>query len=364
MSEMILDQVEGGFTEVVDPDHAETVMQGVIDTVDGVESMTGTYTAAQRYLYSCLDSSDTITHNQRRDGMEGVVSAIGSGLNTMWEYIKKMFKSIWEFFFGSGEGSASSGGGSSKKVVEENTESIKEVANSTPPAETVEKVEQKVKKKIKKIKESPKASSQAKTKAKQVEEKLEKATEGKKGKEKAAAVKEAANEIVKADEEGLTEIKGICDQLLQRINKWKNPQDNSSKIKDPKILESYREQRKTIMEIGAEMADQSEFKNVLTIDSLQKAIAAQKDIADVLEGLSDTVKHFRSAKDQINTQVSGIEAMLNMTEDKRDKKTLNIKLTSLKELGGFMFNIHSDCEVLFNICKRLSDAVAKLVNVK
>lgn len=79
---------------VPEPDHVEQIMDGFIDTVSGNEG----FTKAQRYLEAVLHASGIISH---RDvgGVEGILSKIGDGAKAAIEYIKKMFRAIWDFFF-------------------------------------------------------------------------------------------------------------------------------------------------------------------------------------------------------------------------------------------------------------------------
>lgn len=79
---------------VPESDHVEQIMDGFIDTVSGTEG----FTKAQYYLEAVLFTNGIIT---RRDvgGTEGILSKIGDGVKAGLEYIKKLFRSIWDFFF-------------------------------------------------------------------------------------------------------------------------------------------------------------------------------------------------------------------------------------------------------------------------
>lgn len=79
---------------VPEPDHVELIMDGFIDTVSGSEG----FTKAQHYLEAVLFTNGIIS---RRDigGTEGILSKIGDGAKAAVEYIKKMFRAIWDFFF-------------------------------------------------------------------------------------------------------------------------------------------------------------------------------------------------------------------------------------------------------------------------
>lgn len=79
---------------VPEPEHVELVMDGFIDTVSGNEG----FTQAQHYLEGVLFSNGIIRQHQV-GGTEGILSKIGDGAKAAIEYIKKMFRSIWDFFF-------------------------------------------------------------------------------------------------------------------------------------------------------------------------------------------------------------------------------------------------------------------------
>lgn len=87
------------FDTVPEPEHLEFAFQALEDTVAGTESLT----QAQQYMQSVLLSSGKVTRAQVVTGVEGFFSKIGDGLKAIWEYIQKMFKSIWNWFFGKKE---------------------------------------------------------------------------------------------------------------------------------------------------------------------------------------------------------------------------------------------------------------------
>lgn len=79
---------------VPEPEHVGLIMDGFIDTVSGNEG----FTNAQHYLEAALFSNGIIARRQI-GGTEGVLSSIGDGAKAAVEYIKKMFRAIWDFFF-------------------------------------------------------------------------------------------------------------------------------------------------------------------------------------------------------------------------------------------------------------------------
>lgn len=85
------EELGGGIPDV---EHIDTVMDGIIDTVSGTEGLTH----AQRYLAGALYASGAVSYSQYH-GSEGVMDTIKGGLKKAWDYIVKMFKQIWGFFF-------------------------------------------------------------------------------------------------------------------------------------------------------------------------------------------------------------------------------------------------------------------------
>lgn len=92
-------QRDDDFEVVPEPEHLEFAFQALEDTVSGSESLT----SAQLYMQSVLLASGKATRAQVVTGVEGFFSKIGDGLKAIWEYIQKMFKSIWNWFFGKKE---------------------------------------------------------------------------------------------------------------------------------------------------------------------------------------------------------------------------------------------------------------------
>ncbi len=81
---------------IPEADHVVTILEGIGDSladVGGTESLT----SAQVYLGSVLVANGHIKRNQV--GQEGFFSKIGEGAKAGLEYVKKMFRSIYEFFF-------------------------------------------------------------------------------------------------------------------------------------------------------------------------------------------------------------------------------------------------------------------------
>ncbi|EJI5696430.1 hypothetical protein NFI00_000133 [Salmonella enterica] len=81
---------------VPDAEHLETVMDGIIDTVQGTEGHGLTH--AQQYLNGTLYAAGMISAHTYH-GTEGVLDDIKKGFLKAWEYVTKAVKAIFQVFF-------------------------------------------------------------------------------------------------------------------------------------------------------------------------------------------------------------------------------------------------------------------------
>lgn len=96
MDELISEEELGMDADIPAPEHIETILEGLGDSivqVAGTESLTN----AQVYLGSVLAANGYIRRNQV--GQEGFMSKVGDGFKAAITYIKKMFTNLWDFFF-------------------------------------------------------------------------------------------------------------------------------------------------------------------------------------------------------------------------------------------------------------------------
>lgn len=84
------------FDSVPESEHVENFFDGLLDSIGGNESMA--LTSAQVYVQGVLFADGTADRSNIA-GNEGFFSTIGDGIKKAWDYVVKMFKSIWGFFF-------------------------------------------------------------------------------------------------------------------------------------------------------------------------------------------------------------------------------------------------------------------------
>lgn len=82
-----------------DESHVGMFIDGLLDSLSGSECIN--LTNAQHYVQGVLfaDGSTRTLSVSDVTGNEGFFSAIGDGIKKAWEYIKKMFSNIYDFFF-------------------------------------------------------------------------------------------------------------------------------------------------------------------------------------------------------------------------------------------------------------------------
>jgi predicted transcriptional regulator len=156
---------EDEYTDLPEPEHVSTMMDGIIDTIAGNEGLS----YAQHYMHSVLQTSGGISN---RTGTEGFFSAIGDGLKSAWDYIVKMFKSIWNFFFGSSDDTDEKKTKEVEEQVEKDAEKINAVLKDPKSPEKTAAAIKGLKGKVKKIIDDPKTPASEKKEATVVEEKL------------------------------------------------------------------------------------------------------------------------------------------------------------------------------------------------
>lgn len=355
--EQVMDIFNDGYPEVVDADHFDTAMQGVIDSVEGAETFSNGYTDAQKFLFSCMESSGTFNSKQIYAGMEGMVS---DGLSSVWEYIKKIFKGIWNFFFGDGEDSATKEVDKVKEDVKENAETLKKVTNPTTEEEKKATVA-KVKTLTKKIQADPKTSSAAKAKAKSIEEKID----GKGGKVDGKALfLEIANGQRKEDLVKFTEacksLEAKCTAAVAVFDK-----DRSDEFKlNNAIKEAYQTNRTLIAMLFKEFPNSNEWKTIKQMSTIPTAEKAQALILVELEEMKKGTEHYRQEKIKLNQEISKIQADMNSDKAKKGDPELKKVLADTKLLASSLSTTHSHIKQFFGALRRVSDEINRFCLVK
>jgi len=145
------------YEELPEVSHVETMMDGILDSLTGTESLD--LSRAQLYVIGVLDGAE-ITRSSVT-GTEGFFSEIGTGIANAWQYVMKMFKSIWDFFFGKKNKEDSEAAKASVKSVED---AVKDVESPQVTEANVKQVVANIEKKIDKLPETSRKKKELKKK--------------------------------------------------------------------------------------------------------------------------------------------------------------------------------------------------------
>lgn len=89
--------IDSDITELHEPEHIDEVFDALTDTLSEVAGTEG-LTRAQNYMWGVLGAGCDLSYKQRVAGTEGFFSSVGDGVSKVWEYIKKMFNAVLNFF--------------------------------------------------------------------------------------------------------------------------------------------------------------------------------------------------------------------------------------------------------------------------
>lgn len=114
--------------QIPDRPHVEIMFEALNDTLAGVECKN--LSEAQVYAEGVLMATGALRMNTV-EGNEGFFSSIGNGAKAIYDYIVKMFKSVWGFFFNR---DAAKEAKEAKAEVKEVQQKIETLRNPTPEA--------------------------------------------------------------------------------------------------------------------------------------------------------------------------------------------------------------------------------------
>jgi len=302
----LFDEVSDDYQDISEPEHFDEVAQGVMEVIVGTESLS----KAQRYLYSCLEASDSITFAQRRDGAEGIFSAIGEGFKAAWDFLMRLFKAAWNFFFGKGDGTIGSKADKASDTITENEKTLKESTQTGKADAVVEKKRAKAKEKVKKIINSSTATSAEKNKAQDINKKL---NEGnvkpirEKEKEVDKIVEELAN-IDKDMRQGIIKGVGSAEALRRKFVAY-GEKDRSSEIGEGRFKSMYKVFREALTQ-GAFGKPINEIVKVDSMKTMSQAVATQHALNEAVKQHKRVSEFFASERNDFEVEIKVIKDLI------------------------------------------------------
>lgn len=343
--------IDPDYTGLPDPEHFDTVMDGVLDSVSGNEGLS----YAQHYLFSCLQSSGGISS---RTGTEGFFSSIGSGLKAAWDYIVKMFKSVWNFFFGSGEDSDKKKQESASAEVEKTTELFAACSAKPKDPAITAKLMKGLKGKAKAVVNDPKSSSSDKKEAGEVVEKLDKWAEEQDWQPELHKVAEQVMRFSKADKSALkAAIEKFAEHLVKlfpAMQAGDTPVSKSNKAMElqQKMMEEIRPANvhlnETVKKIKAGVNSLFDAKDLQVV--LKDCIAAKGNVSAIIARHKNEVQQVMT---QLNQEVT--------KPNVEDTRILHDDLEGCKALIGLINRTAKLSDLVYTSAKGISKANARLI---
>lgn len=323
---------------VSDSGHVEMAfgaLSATLDRINGIEGLK--LQPSQVYVYSILEADGELSRAERVAGNESFFGAIGSGLQAVWEFIAKIFKGIWNFFFGSGEDAIAKKEAEAVAHVKANIEIMeakhKAIDAQTGRAKAADKADddEQAKKKADRDAKFEKEEKEWKAKsAKRISEKLELVAKAERTSQKLTAVADPADE-----------------------GKYKGS--------------SFATLHNSMVSIlaGMQHTDRDNvIKKAANITDILTALATQFDINKYLGKMKDSRVPLDRIKSQLSSSIKDLETRVKATK-KNDSALPALKkdLTAGKEFLQSLVNLNKYLEDAIDDCVKFSNWLKVNYNV-
>lgn len=340
MEDVELSVEDGIGYEVPEVPHIELVFQAVDDTLNDVAGQEGLLTNSQVYLQSIL-ATNGVKNTGSVTGNEGFFSSVGNGLKAALEYIKKMFKAIWDFFFNRD---------ADKKIADTKTEVMDTskklddaAAGGTSPAQT----EQLLKDQISVLKINGEGGGIS---IEELDALMTGAEAAQKGSDadKKAMVKKITAELPKLNQKARKKLDDQIDQSVAAIKAFLKLVKDTGEDKD-----LTPGSRSVISNLKLEVKTQEEMLKVLEagrgMNSVEDAKRVLSEFIKDIQEYEGYVKEFKGMRGSVQTQITKLEAAVAST-DKDNQATKDI----LADLKGQAAIISMLVKVMNKMLSRMS----------
>jgi hypothetical protein len=346
--------------EVPDVPEVNVMLDALDDSVDQMDAVAGgesiSLTASQRYLEGVLYANGVIPLNALQ-GNESIFGTIGGGIQAAWDWIVKMFKSVWNFFFGRDNAEEAE---TTKKEVDENNKEAQAAENGTQSDEDAKK----------------QAGKMAAIASENGDEATAKALkEAKSPKEARAAIKAALAKIAKMNKKGRQKVE-------QSIKNAVAAKRGFQKIVNDDKNEKYHSATNTVasadhpvahlnIELEAEidkiLVKDNTFipllEKALSLDTVPKVVAFGKTIQANVDAMKALGEAFNQRKGKMQTILTQTEARMKKAKEGKDKAELKkevavlrvivnqaVKVAKLIEVSNHRLRtVHGDLIALFGL---------------
>lgn len=324
---------------VPEPEHVNLVMDGLMDSLGGNEGLT--LTNAQRYLQGVLYANGVARDMSDVAGNEGFFSSIGSGIKKAWDYVKKMFNSIWDVFFKSDQ----------KKMEEKIDEALKEAEKSLDELEkanitsaNVAAVQKKVESHVASLPDSPEKKA--------LETKVEHAKAETSQPAQIKELHEILPEVFKAhlfDGKKLTAANGKILTAVKQLQAKKKEMDDAED--DGQSI--------TGMEIQSFLNGMTGLPDVSKgIHNIAEARAFTTKAKRCKEAMKNTLSGFHNQQASYKERISKIESGINAYAGTQDPKNVELR----KQISATKADL-AVITGLITISDRVTDGITDICNI-
>ena len=341
-----------------DPGHLEMALQGLSDTLDQVEGNESySLTGAQQYLYTCIGLNGGVSRQDAVVGAEGFFDAVGDGLTKVWEFIKRMFKAITDFFFGGGK--AEKKEKAAEETVKKAEEALKDVGKvSGGNAESFDQLATRILAELKAI------DGEGKKEAEEAILRLENLTE-KEAKAKAAAEIQASL-LPRINSRAKEHIKSLTTRGEQAAQAFANKigEDHSAKFKGTPFAKVYDAYHAKISDSNAK--DRGFLtKTAGLIHNLTDAQRALHVLGEILGGYVEDRKTVLQYKSTIEGEIKQIESRLNDAgRTKKVPKELKQDSRTCGEFLKLLNDTSTNLEAAYERIEQMAKAICRLFGIK
>lgn len=348
MDEIILEEGAGEGYDVPDLPHVEIIFDALDDTLANVEG-TESLTQAQDYLAGVLNASGIA--NARVTGNEGFFSQIGSGAKSAYEYIKKMFKSLWDFFF---KRDAPKLAEEAKKTTTEAIEATKALETGGATEEEATKI---LSKQIATLKalghDSPDINKSA------LDQILKEADEAHKGTfaEKKKAILMLTHEIPKLNKKAKKELSGKVDQLIAVLKSVKSTVEEA-KSEDAEASPFVKSLVEGIKAGGGDASLLSQLEGIRDLSDVNKAKSVLDEMLKEI-GLADEMnKMLKDHQSQVGSEITKLESAI--TGDAAQSEETKKGLASLR---GLMVLVTKLSQLFKQLLSRMTSTQKSMLSI-
>lgn len=320
--------------ELHEPEHIDEVFTALTDSIDDVAGTEG-LTRAQTYMWGVLSANGDVSHQQRVAGTESFFSKIGDGVTKVWEYIKKMFNAILNFF---GLGGKKETGPSiteqTEAILKRNRENIATLlGQQAAVGEAMQRQVNRTLGDLDAFMTTPNVSTSEKNEAQDLKAKL-KEVKALPAPEQQRVVKEVVERFVKINSRMQRALDEQCQRALDEYKQYQEDVrfDNSSHFVGTAFLDMYNTYH-AAMKHNASHSIEQFVRIPQGMRTLGDATRAQEQLSKVIKDLeSESASISRGIKADAITQIKKLQELVDrkdLRDANRDKFNKDLKACQL-----------------------------------